>query len=170
MWLNLATNGIQHVGLAFEPGQGDELKTKPRPTDEPIFNRLMVERVLLSAAVMGLMSFGLFKWLLDNGVGEAQARNNLLLFMVLFENVQIGNCRSETLSAFRLSPLRSPFLLVTTVTAFLLHLTMLYLPFGQEVLGTAPVSLSTWTLLISLSLVVLAVMEAHKWIWRRYRA
>ncbi len=53
LWLNLVTNGIQDVALAFEPGEGDEMKHPPRPPAEPIFNRLMVERVLLVALVIG---------------------------------------------------------------------------------------------------------------------
>jgi magnesium-transporting ATPase (P-type) len=169
LWLNLATNGIQHLGLAFEPAQGDELHSPPRSPDEPIFNRLMLERVLISSIVMGIMGFGLFKWMRGAGFGEAEARNILLLFMVLFENVQIGNCRSETVSAFRLSPFRSPFLLLSTIAAFLLHLSMMHLPFGQDLLGTAPVSLETWAVLVPLALVILVVMEIQKWAWRRYR-
>ena len=30
LWLNLVTNGIQDVALAFEPGTGDERKSPPR--------------------------------------------------------------------------------------------------------------------------------------------
>lgn len=169
LWLNLATNGIQHIGLAFEPAHGDELRSRPRSPQEPIFNRLMLERVFLSAVVMGIMGFGLFKWMLDSGLSEAQARNTLLLFMVLFENVQIGNCRSETISAFKLSPFKSPILLLSTIAAFLLHLSMMYLPFGQKILGTGPVALETWAMLVPLALVILVVMEIQKWIWRRFR-
>jgi Ca2+-transporting ATPase len=113
------------------------------------------------------MGIGLFAWLLESGMDEGAARNVMLLFMVLFENVQIGNCRSETISAFRLSPFRSPFLLFGTLAAFLIHVAMMYMPFGQKVLGTAPVPLETWFLLIPLALVVLVVMEVHKWAWRR---
>jgi magnesium-transporting ATPase (P-type) len=169
LWLNLATNGIQDVALAFEPGQGDELRQKPRSPREPIFNRLMLERVILSAIVMGGLGFGLFQWLLDAGWGETEARNALLLFMVLFENVQIGNCCSETISAFRLSPLRSPILLAGTVAALGLHVAMMHLPLGQQLLGTRPVDLNTWAILRPLALVILVVMEIQKWAWRKFQ-
>ncbi|MEN8108509.1 MAG: HAD-IC family P-type ATPase [Pseudomonadota bacterium] len=53
LWLNLVTNGIQDVALAFEPEEGHELQRPPRPPNEPIFNRLMIERVLVNAVVMG---------------------------------------------------------------------------------------------------------------------
>ena len=30
LWLNLVTNGIQDVALAFEPAEGDEMRRPPR--------------------------------------------------------------------------------------------------------------------------------------------
>jgi Ca2+-transporting ATPase len=73
------------------------------------------------------------------GWDVAHARNLLLLTMVLFENFHIGNCRSETRSAFALSPLRSPVLFFGTLGAFLLHVTAMYVPFLQDMLNTQPV-------------------------------
>ena len=170
LWLNLVTNGIQDVALAFEPGLGDELRRPPRPPREPIFNRLMIERTLAGALVMGLVSFGLFVWALDQGWSVDSARNAILLLMVLFENVHIFNCRSETRSAFALSPLRSPVLMIGMVTAFSIHVAMLYMPFGNALLSTEPVGAELWLLLFALSLSILALMELHKLSWYlRYR-
>lgn len=53
LWLNLVTNGIQGVALVFEPGEGDSLRRKPRAPGEAIFNRLMVERLLVATFVVG---------------------------------------------------------------------------------------------------------------------
>ena len=36
LWLNLVTTGIQDVALAFEPGEGDELRCPPRPPREAL--------------------------------------------------------------------------------------------------------------------------------------
>lgn len=171
LWLNLVTNGIQDVALAFEPGVGDELKRPPRPTNEPIFNRLMIERTVVSAVVMGLVAFGAFVWLLDAGWDEASARNAVLLLMVLFENVHIGNCRSETVSAFRLSPLRSPILLAGVILAFGVHVAAMHFPAFADVLGAAPLPPSIWAMMVGLSLTVLVAIELHKqfWAWRNRR-
>ena len=32
LWLNLVTNGIQDVALAFEPAEGGEMNRPPRPS------------------------------------------------------------------------------------------------------------------------------------------
>jgi magnesium-transporting ATPase (P-type) len=108
LWLNLVTNGIQDVALAFEPGEGDELKRPPRPPHESIFNRIMIERVVISALTIGIVAFLLYQWLLNQGYTMEEARNGTLLLMVLFENIHVFNSRSETRSAFRHNPLRNP--------------------------------------------------------------
>jgi len=170
LWLNLVTNGIQDVALAFEPGEGDALRRKPRPPREPIFNRLMLERTVIGAAVMASVAFALFYYLIEVvGMNEYSARNLLLMLMVLLENVHVANCRSETKSAFRMSLLSNPLLLGGVVLAQLLHIAMLYLPFGQKLLHTEPLSIQAWLILLGLATTLLASMELHKlsWSWRR---
>jgi len=162
LWLNLVTNGIQDIALAFEPGEGGELQQKPRPPQEGIFNRLMIERVILSALVIGIVAFSLFKWLLDHGYTLDEARNGTLLLMVLFENVHVFNSRSETLSLFRHNPLRNCVLLFGTAAAQLIHIGAMYTPWLGNVLGAQPVSFENWLLLLGLALSVLLVMELHK--------
>lgn len=162
LWLNLVTNGIQDVGLAFEPGEGDELKIKPRRHDEPIFDRLMFERIGLSALIMGGVSFFYFKHLIDTGMSEVSARNMTLLLMVLFENFMVANCRSETKSTFSMNPLRNRILFFGTIISQLVHIGALYTPYLKDVLGVSPVSLSDWMMLFVLGLSVLLVIEVYK--------
>ena len=166
LWLNLVTNGIQDVALAFEPTEDGVLRRPPRPPREPVFNRLMVERTMIAAVVMAAVCYAAFGWMIQvNGWSPDQARNGLLLLMVLFEIVHIGNCRSERTSAFRLSPLRSPVLLVGTLLALGVHLAAMHIPLLQRVLGIAPVSWQAGLVLLALSLTILAAMELHKWWW-----
>ena len=167
LWLNLVTNGIQDIALAFEPSEGDVLGRAPRPPSERIFDRLMIERTVVAAMVMGLVGFGAFWWMLEAGWTEASARNSLLLLMVLFENVHIGNCRSETKSALKLSPLRSPILLGGALIALLFHLGTMFVPLGQKVLRVEPVSLTTMACLWALALSIFVAMEIHKWTWAK---
>jgi len=131
-----------------------------------------VERTLVAAVVMAGTAFGAFRWMIEvAGWSEGQARNALLLMMVLFEIVHIGNCRSETRSAFRLSPFSSPILLAGTALAFLVHLLAMQLPLTQEILRIEPVDFETFATLLVLALLVLVAIEIHKgwWRWRRGR-
>lgn len=92
--------GVQDVALVFEPAEGDELKKSPRNPKEPILNRLMLERIVLNAIVMGGIAFVVFWHQIQIGLDTSAARNLTLLLMVLFENVHVFNSRSETQSIF----------------------------------------------------------------------
>jgi P-type Ca2+ transporter type 2C len=166
LWLNLVTNGIQDVALAFEPGEGGELERPPRSPGEPVFDAIMIERTLLSALVIGSLCFATFHYLLDAGWAVEEARNALLLLMVLFQNVQAGNARSERTSLLELSPFRNKLLFVGTAGAQLLHIAAMHTPGLRDVLALQPVSLRLWVTLLGLALVLLVVMEGDK-LWRR---
>jgi len=90
------------------------------------------------------------------------ARNSVLLLMVLFENVQAFNSRSETLSVLGHNPLRNKLLLFGTLAAQLVHIGAMYTPGLREVLGVQPVPMQHWAELLALALVMLVAMELHK--------
>lgn len=166
LWLNLVTNGIQDVALAFEPAEGDELLRPPRSPKESIFNRIMIERVFISALIIGSVAFLVFQWLLARGFTLEEARNGTLLLMVLFENVHVFNSRSETLSVFRHNLLGNKILLVGVLAAQLIHIAAMHTPWISEVLHVQPVSLEHWGELLGLSLSILIVMELHKLVYQ----
>ncbi len=167
LWLNLVTNGIQDVALAFEPGEGSELNHPPRPVRERLLDRSMILRTVVTASVMSGVGFAAFSWMLEHGWEEAQARNALLLLMVLFENFHVGNCRSETRSILSLNPLKTPVLLLGTIGAFLVHVAAMHTPGLSGVLHIGPVAVSTWGVLIALATTVLVADEVYKWFARR---
>lgn len=167
LWLNLVTNGIQDVALAFEPGEGDEMRRQPRHPKEPIFNRMMTERTLLSAVFIGVMAFFEFRHLVASGVSVEMARNDILLLMVLFENVHVFNSRSELRSAFCHNPIGNPLLLFGTLIAQLVHIGAMWTPGLSSVLGVAPVTFADWLEFLPIAFALLLVMEVHKFVRRR---
>jgi Ca2+-transporting ATPase len=172
LWLNLVTNSVQSVGLALEPGEGDEMRRPPRPPKESLFDPLMLRRVITSGLVMGGLAFGCFYWLLQQGWQVEAARNSVLLLMVLFENVQVFNSRSESRSIFRQPFFSNPILLLGTLAAQGIHILSMYSPLMQQVLGVSPVSLAHWSGLLSLALLQLLAMELLLLIskWRKFPA
>ncbi|MGS0727686.1 HAD-IC family P-type ATPase, partial [Shewanella sp. 0m-11] len=148
LWLNIVTNGVQDVALAFEPAEGKELLQAPRSPKEPIFDRLMLERVCSSALTMGLIAFGLFTILLQTGSSEAEARNLTLMLMVLFENVHALNSRSEHRSILQIPWFSNPILLIGIVVAQGIHIGAMYTPGLSDALQISPISLGHWLILL----------------------
>nr|WP_244665918.1 HAD-IC family P-type ATPase [Pseudorhizobium halotolerans] len=170
LWLNLVTNGIQDVALAGEKREGDELQRPPRRPREPIFDAIMIRRILVTVAVMGVGGFGLFYWLLAQGYEVSQARNLLLLLFVMFENVQTFTSRSERRSIFSIPFFGNPLLLVTVITAQGLHIAAMYIPWLRDTLDLARISLAEWALMLLGAASIIVVTELDKWRLRRAEA
>lgn len=167
LWLNLVTNGIQHIALSMDDPEPNVLKRKPRPPKEPIFNLKMIRRVVVGGLYMGVTAFLLFFMLLDMGYEESNARNIVLLLMVLFENVHVFNSRSERHSIFSINHLKNKFLLISVISAQMVHIMSMQIPFMQELLDLHPVSLSMWFILLGIALILIVVMELEKVYFRK---
>ena len=167
LWLNLVTNGIQDVALAFEKKEPGILNRPPRPPGQPIFDRRMIEQTVLSGTFIGTVAFCVFYWMMAHpGWSEFEARNILLLVMVLFENFQVFNCRSEARSAFHVPLRANPLLIVTVIAAQGVHLLAMYTPGLSSILEIAPVSLTAWLSMLLVTASLIAIMEGYKR-WRR---
>ena len=49
LWLNVVTNGIQDISLAFEKGEKGAMNRPPRSPKESVFNKLMIQQTLSHA-------------------------------------------------------------------------------------------------------------------------
>ena len=163
LWLNLVTNGIQDVTLAFEAGEPEAMKRRPRDPKEGVFNPLMVQETLISGLLMGLIAFSAYFWLKGSGWDELAARNSIVLLMVLLENFHAINCRSEYRSIFRVPLKNNYYLIFGILLAQGIHIAAMNIPFMQELLGIGPVSLETWAALLALASLVVVGMEIFKW-------
>ncbi len=162
LWLNLVTNGIQDVALAFERGEPGVLERPPRPPNEPLFERRMITQVLVAGVYMGVAAFAFYAWSLDRGMDEAMARNLLLLLMVLFENVHALNARSETRSVLRVPLAANPFLIVAILGAQALHIAAMYLPGLSGLLDVQPIGISQWLTVAAIAASLLVIIEIYK--------
>ncbi|WP_373072780.1 cation-translocating P-type ATPase [Sulfurimonas sp.] len=167
LWLNLVTNGIQHIALGVEKAEPGVLQRKARDPKEPIFNSIMISRVIVGGLYMGISAFAVFYTLLHFGYAEESARNITLLLMVLFENVHVFNSRSENHSIFKIDYKKNIFLWVCVIFAQGIHIASMYIPFMQKVLNIQPVDLNTWSVLLIIALILIVVMEIEKIIRKR---
>lgn len=162
LWLNLVANGIQDVALAFEKGETGSMNVNPRPPQEGIFNRDMVEKVMVGGGMQALICLLAWHWLLGNGIPEATARNQLLLLLICMGNLQVMSCRSEKLSVFRIPFSRNWPLIAGVLFTHLLHLFATHNSFLQKVLSLEPVSFGVWVQTVGIALPLVAAMEIQK--------
>ncbi len=167
LWLNLVTNGIQDVALAFEAGEKRVMNVPPRAPTEGLFNRKMIEQVLLSGLTMVVVCFGAWYAMNRAGWDETTARSSLLTLLVLMQFYHVLNCRSESTSAFRVPLKNNPILMLGMALAFALHFLATEVPFLQSLLRTESLPIQYWLIYALAGLILLFVLEIYKKVTKR---
>ncbi|MBI5100412.1 MAG: cation-transporting P-type ATPase [Nitrospirae bacterium] len=167
LWLNLVTNGLQDVALAFEPAEKGVLSRPPRSPKERILSSLLLQRTLLMGTVLAGGTVFMFISSLNSGATLENARTVALTTMVFFQFYQAFNCRSETRSIFRMSPLSNPFLFFSMIAAFFAQLAVIYVPAFQWVFRTVPLTADEWIKIGLVTMTIVIAVETDKWVRRR---
>jgi calcium-translocating P-type ATPase len=164
LWLNLVTNGIQDVALAFEGGEPGAMKRAPRKPSEKIFNPLMINQTIVSGLTMGAIVFGLWYYLNTfTDMSEFHARNMILLLMVFMQNFHAFNCRSERVSAFKVPLKRNIILVFGVMAAQGIHILSMQIPFMQNILRIEPITFNEWFYILALAIPMILIMELFKY-------
>lgn len=163
LWLNVVTDGIQDIALSFEKGEKEIMKEKPRNPKENLFDSILIEEILLSGIVIGLLVFGLWWYLLKVRVLELPlARSYIVAFMVIIQNIHTFNCRSEKLSIFRIPLFSNSIFIVGIISSLLLGLAVIEVPFLSSFLKTMHIPYVHFIGLFALGFVILLIMECYK--------
>jgi Ca2+-transporting ATPase len=167
LWINLVTNGLQDIALAFEPGEKGIIDRPPRSPKEGIMSRLLIERTIIVGLLISAGVVYNFVTALNAGDSIEKARTVAVTTMVFFQFFQAWNSRSEYQSIFRISPLSNPFLFFSMTAAFLAQIAVIYVPALQWVFRTEPISTNEWMRILMVASTVIIVVEIDKWLRRR---
>ncbi|HEY2580986.1 MAG TPA: HAD-IC family P-type ATPase [Mucilaginibacter sp.] len=170
LWLNLVTNGIQDIAMAFEKGDEAVMEKLPRKTNEGIFDKLMVSQVTVSGLWISIVIFWVWYYFINRpNHNTLHSRTVVMMLMVFLQNFHALNCRSETKSIFKL-PLKNNYVLLIGITiAQLIHISAGYIPGLNTTLQIEPITLNEWLFLLPAGISIVVVMEIFKWFWRRYK-
>lgn len=169
LWINLVTNALQDIALAFEPGEKGVLTRPPRDPKEGIMSRLLIERTIIVGALISAGIVFNFINALESGASLEKARTVAVTTMVFFQFFQAWNSRSEYESIFKISLLSNPFLFLSLIAATIAQLAFIYVPAFQWIFRTEPISIKDWQNILLVALSVIIVVEIDKWLRRRWR-
>ncbi len=163
LWLNLVTNGVQDVTLGFGKGEGDELARPPRRQLAALVDRDALILLLPGAVLMTGFAVWLMDMQLAAGAPLDEARNGVLLMVVLFQNIYLIGIRNLRRPSWRSGPGENGWLFLGLSAALSLHLIAMHFAPLQALLGTAPVSMEVLGWCVGGAMAVLLVTEAAKW-------
>jgi Ca2+-transporting ATPase len=162
LWLNVVTNGLQDVALAFEPGEPDVLERPPREQHEGIVSRALWERTALTGTTLAAGSLWLYGWAIGEGFSEDAQRGVALTTFVVAMALHAYNARSERRSILASDPRTNPFLLAAVLGSLVVHVAALHWGPTQRLLRIAPFASEAWLRMLAVGFAVVLVSEAHK--------
>ncbi|MBQ7136456.1 MAG: HAD-IC family P-type ATPase [Bacilli bacterium] len=163
LWLNIVTDGLQDLALSFEKPDKDIMKEKPRDTKESIFNKKLLQEVLLSGITMGLVVFCVWIYLIKGlGYHESVARGYIVMLMVFMQNMHVLNCRSEDKPFYKVSFRTNPFVIFSIVSAIVLQIIFAEVDVLSQFLQTSSIPVIHLVYLFITSSIILVVVEIYK--------
>lgn len=167
LWLNLVTNGLQDVALAFEPAEKNIIHNPPRKADEKLLSPLMLQRTLLMGVTMAAGTIFMFITSLDSGESLEKSRTIALTTMVFFQFYQAANCRSAKQSIFSMNLFGNPLLTYSIIAAFFAQLAVIYVPAFQWIFRTEPIGIVEWLQIGLVTSTIILAVEIDKLVRRK---
>lgn len=166
LWINLVTDGLPGLALTMEPAEPNTMKRKPHSPTESIFARGLGIDIVLIGVMLAAVSLGAGIW--AHSAGHADTWQTMIFTTLTL--AQMGNVlavRSETDSVFSIGFFSNRKLIGAVLLTILLQLSVIYLPFMQEIFNTRPLTLTELAVSFGFSVLLFFGVEAIKWVRRQ---
>lgn len=167
LWINIVTEGTVTVNLIMEGLEGDEMRRRPVPLNEPLITRPMLNRLLLMVTTSVAAIFGFFVWRQSTGVPFELVQTETFTLVAISQWFNVLNCRSALKSSLSLDVFRNVWLIGGLALGNLLHFMVIYTEPMNRIFHTVPIPFADFFLLGLVGSSVLWVEEVRKWFARR---
>ena len=174
LYVNLATDGLPALALAFDPPEKDLMQRPPRDPHTGIFTAPVVWLMVIGGIWSTIVNVSLFVYELNNGKAlgldpdQALMHAMTMTFMslVLIQFFKAYNFRSERESVLR-QPFANKWLNIAIAWELTLLMVIVYVPFLSDAFGTYRLPAEDWLLVLAGAFSIVPVLELTKWVMRR---
>lgn len=158
LWLNIVTDGLQDLALSFEKEAPEEKSIN----QEKIFDKLLIEEVLISGISIGIIVFITYFLLIKVfNFDVAESRGYIMTLMVFIQNMHVLNCRSETKSIFKI-PTNNILIALSITSAIILQFIIMEVNQISILFQTKSIPLWHMIFLFFASTPIVFIMELYK--------
>lgn len=160
LFMNLFTDELTAITLAFNPYSKDVMKIKPRKTSNLITKPLLF-MLALSGLIMSLGSL-LVYFISLNIYPEQTAKTIAFATMVLFGITNAFNFRSFRKTTLTRTPFTNKYLVLASLIAIVTTIFIIYNQYLNKIFSTTPLGLTEWIIAGATSLSVIVVFDLIK--------
>ena len=173
LWINLVTDSLPALALAFDPANKDIMNRKPNKPGKGVFTKGMTWRVIYQGVMIGLLTLGAFMiglatttepidgLTLDESkieVGQTMA----FVTLALSELVHVFNVRNNKVSVFKTGIKGNSKLIWATLASAALMLVILFIPALRNIFSIPILPTENIIELLGLIIAPLVIVEIFK--------
>lgn len=158
LWVNMVTTITLSYALGFEQAGRDTMTRPPRDTKKGILSGYNFFRILYVSLLIMIPAY----FLAMRFEGAALQQTILLQSIVLGQAVYMINCREKFDPAINRRFFKNKFLFLSLGILFVLQLGVVFLPLGQQLIGTTSLSLTQQLVILGNALLLFFIVELEK--------
>lgn len=163
LWTNLVEDTLPNVALAFEPGEKDVMKRSPISRKDRILDTESKTIIFIVGIFTDIMLLGLFLLLYYfSDLPIEYIRTFIFAALGLDTFFYIYSIRSLRKPIYSYNPLGNPYLVLATLVGVGVMCAAIYLPALNALLGTVPLSIQAWGVILVLGIVEIVGVEIAK--------
>ena len=178
--IDMGSDTLTALGLGVEKPDPQIMRRPPRPHGERLMNWPLAFRAYLFLGLMeaaGAMAAFFFVlniagWKYGQNLAAKdpvylQATTACLSAIIVMQIVNVFLCRSATRSLFSTGLRGNRLIIIGVISEITILLLIAYTPWGNSLLGTAPVGEKVWRIIIPFAIGMFLLEELRKWLARR---
>jgi Ca2+-transporting ATPase len=167
LWLNLVTDGLPALALGLEPPEADIMNRPPRPPREAVITPARGALILAHGVLVAGVSLAAFWWTWRGDPEQLPHARAVTFCVAAFSQLFFAiGCRSDRRTAIEIGFFTNPWLLAAIAVSTLLQVSVVTLPFAQDVFQVGGQLGGDWAWVLGLSLVPVTAIELAKLAWR----
>lgn len=165
LWVNMVSDAIPSFTLGYDVAETDLMKEKPRDPRQSILANYTWSRVLIRGGIMGAMVYLSFLLAARSGMETSEAQTVAFLTLVYGQLWHVFDARSSR-TLFRRNPFENKRLVVAVLFAGLASFLVTMLPFFNNVMGTAQLTLPIYLLVLFIPALPTLILSGIKEIFK----
>lgn len=170
LWTNFVEDSLPSIALAFEPGEKDIMDRKPNKKNEPILNKESRVIIFAIGIFTDLILLGVFLSLyhmlgkpVEGSEELAYIRTIIFAALGLDTFFFIYSIKSLRKPIYTYNLFDNRLLIIATLLGVSIMVSALYVPLLNTLLGTVPLGLKEWALILILGFIQIIGVESVKW-------
>ena len=160
LWLNLVTDFLPALSMAYEKGDIKMAKEKPRPVGAPLIDRYIWIHISVQTIIITIIALSIYMYF--SKINPLLASTAVFVNLSLAESFKAVTSRSGKYLIFEIGMFKNKINIYALIISALLTLAVVYVPIMRRMLGTTLLPFRLLVILALLALITPFIQEITK--------